>query len=123
MRALWLAVAVAGCGGSGSSTAPLPSTTGLVVAIQYPGRDVHDLSISGATVLTARHFGPYVLAASTLPSGGTVGFVFDPSDAGDAMVCGTARDAIGMVDSTACDLFKVRAEQVMQGTLVLQETR
>jgi hypothetical protein len=120
MRALTLALLVVGCGGSSSSS--LPSTTGLVVTIEYPGHSIHDLSISGATVVTSRHFGPYTVAASALPSGGSVGFVFDPTDAGDAMVCATAHDSVGMVDSTGCDMFKVHAEQIAQGTLVLQET-
>lgn len=120
MRWLFL-VAIVGCGGV-TPPSPLPSTTGLVVTIDYPGRDVQDISISGATTATSRHFGPYVLSSTTLPSGGSVGFVFDPNDAGDAMVCATARDKLGATDSTGCAMFRVRAEQVTQGTLTLQET-
>lgn len=119
MRWLVLALVAAGCGGSDAPT--LPSTTGLVVTIDYPGHDIQDVSVSGATTVSSRHFGPYVLSSSTLPSGGSVGFVFDPTDAGDAMVCATTRDNVGSTDATGCDMFRVRAQQITQGTLTLLE--
>lgn len=120
MRALpWVTLLVlAGCAG-GSAPSPSSSPTGLVVAVRYDGESVHDLSVSGATVVTARHFGPYVLTTATLPSGGTVGLVFDAGDAGAAMVCAEAHSASGSVLATNCGAFTIVANEVRNAEMDL----
>jgi hypothetical protein len=115
--ALALTVALAGCGAASPPTAPAP-VTGLVVAILYSG-DVASIKVSGAAEASGRHFGPWTLSSQTLTSGATVGFIFDPSDGGSAMICAETRDPNGQLIDVACGLFPVRAGEVMNGSLTL----
>lgn len=121
MRAALVALAAAGlaagCGAPADSSAP---TTGLVVAVHYDPDHVHELMLRGATAMTGRKFGPYVLSDDQLPPGGTVGFVFDASDEGSVLVCGDARDDGGNVLASDCDQFDVRADLVSHGDLTLR---
>ncbi len=109
---------LAGCAGAGSSGAP-PPTTGLVLSLHFDHTDVLQVALSGATSATARRFGPYLVAVSALPRDGTVGFVFDASDAGTAMVCGESRDVTGQVLASGCDTFDVVGDEVTHGSLTL----
>jgi hypothetical protein len=95
------------------------SPTGLSIEIDY-GDGVVSVAVSGDAEATARAFGPYVLSSTALVSGGTVGLLFDPSDAGGARVCAEARDASGAAIASACGLFDVRAGEVGHGTLTLR---
>ena len=124
MRAHVVAAAVtvasltlAGCGGASPAT---PAVTGLVVAIRYFG-DVATVDVSGAAEASGRHFGPWSLPSSSLASGGTVGFIFDPSDGGSAMICADSRDAQGNTLDMTCGMFPVRAGEVMNGALTLHD--
>jgi hypothetical protein len=111
--ALGLAIGLAGCSGSP------PPVTGLVVAIDYDGA-VATVAVTGAALATGRHFGPYQLSTASLASGGTVGLVFDPSDAGDASICAEARDAAGNRLDFVCQQFAVQAGAVGNGTIRLR---
>ena len=128
MRALAVAalVALAGCGngsgGSGSDGMP-PATTGLVLTLHYTRYNVQAVSLSGATYKTSRRFGPYVVAQDDLPRDSTVGFVFDASDEGTAMVCGESRDDNGNVLGQGCDTFDIIGKEVTHGSLTLIDTR
>ena len=116
------AVVVAALGLAGCAAPPpaTPAVTGLVVAIDYAG-DVATVSVSGAAEASGRHFGPWRLSSSSLTSGGTVGFIFDESDGGSAMICAQSRDGNGNSIDMTCDLFPVRAGEVMTGTLTLND--
>jgi hypothetical protein len=122
MRAAVLAVlvAVAGCAGvnDGSGTTP-PPTTGLVLELHFDHTNVMQVALTGATYATSRHFGPYVVAEKALPRDSTVGFVFDDSDAGTAMICAESHDVTGKVLASGCDTFDVVSAQVTQGSLTL----
>jgi hypothetical protein len=113
-----LALALAGCGAAPPPPVSPPPVTGLVVAINYGG-NVSTIQISGAAEASGRHFGPWSLSARTLTSGATVGFIFDPSDGGSAMICAESRDAFGNRIDVACGLFPIRANQVENGSLTL----
>jgi hypothetical protein len=115
--ALTLVAALAAC--SAPPPAPAP-VTGLVVAIHYRG-DVATISVSGAAEASGRRFGPFILSSDTLTSGATVGFIFDASDGGSAMICAESRDPTGQSIDYACGIFPVRANQVMNGTLSLHD--
>jgi hypothetical protein len=118
MRALLLAIVASaiGCGATGGAA---PPTTGLVVAIQYDDEGIDEIAVHGAAAMSGREFGPYVVRAAQLPSGGTVGLVFAADDAGDAMVCAEARDDRGDVQASDCDQFDIRAGDVTHGELRL----
>lgn len=119
-------VALAGCGsggsGSGGDGMP-PATTGLVLTLHYTRYNVQAVSLSGATYKTSRRFGPYVVAQDDLPRDSTVGFVFDASDEGTAMVCGESRDDSGNVLGQGCDTFDIIGKEVTHGSLTLIDTR
>ena len=117
LAAVVAAIAVAGCA---APPAPAPPVTGLVVAIDYSG-DVATVSVSGAAEASGRHFGPWRLSSASLASGATVGFIFDEADGGSAMICAQSRDASGNTIDMTCDLFPVRAGEVMTGTLTLHD--
>jgi hypothetical protein len=117
--ALALALALAGCGAAPTVSAPSPPVTGLVVAIHYSGA-VNTIQVSGAAEASGRRFGPWTLPATTLTPGATVGFIFDASDGGSAMICAESRDAFGVRIDIACGLFPIRANQVMNGALTLE---
>ena len=126
LRALAIvAVALAGCaapsgdaGGGGADMLEAPAT-GLVLALDYDHRNVVEVSLSGATYSSQRKFGPYVVAEKAMPSDDTVGFVFDPSDAGRAMICGETHDFSGHVLASGCDTFSIRSESVNHDSLTL----
>ena len=58
---------------------------------------------------------------SSLPRDSTVGFVFDASDEGTAMVCGESHDLSGMVLAAGCDTFDVVSAEVTHGSLTLND--
>jgi hypothetical protein len=118
--AVAFALVVAGCAGAGSDgSGTLDATTGLVLALHFDHSNVESVALSGATAATSRRFGPYVVSEDDLPRNGTVGFVFDASDAGSAMICGDSHDATGNVLSSGCDTFDIVSGQVGNGTLTL----
>jgi hypothetical protein len=124
MRALAVAVAfvLAGCAGAatdGTSSNGTIEPTGLVLSLHFDRSNVHEIAFSGATSVSARRFGPYVVAEDDLPRDGTVGFVFDASDAGSAMICGESHDSTGKVLASGCDTFDVVEGNVEHGSLTL----
>ncbi|MCU1277042.1 MAG: hypothetical protein JWM53_588 [bacterium] len=121
MRALVLVglVAVTGCGASDGSGSTPPPPTGLVLALHFDHTDVMQVALNGATYATSRHFGPYLVAEKALPRDSTVGFVFDASDAGTAMVCAESHDLVGKVLASACDTFDIVGAEVTHGSLTL----
>jgi hypothetical protein len=121
MRAVALAalVALAGCGTSGDGNQPPPPATGLVLTLHFDHTDVEAVALSGSTFATSRRFGPYVVAENALPRDSTVGFVFDPTDEGTAMICGESHDGNGNVMQSACDTFDIIGGQVTKGSLTL----
>ncbi|MCU1278489.1 MAG: hypothetical protein JWM53_2035 [bacterium] len=126
MRAAILAasIAVCGCSGSGSDTVtPPPPPTGLVLALHFDHTNVMQVQLDGATMTTSRRFGPYMVAEKALPRDGTVGFVFDPSDAGMAMVCAESHDFTGQVLQSGCDNYDVVSAQVTHDSLTLYNSR
>ena len=116
-RRLALAVTLAGGLLAGCGSAPV---TGLTVAIRYDGSDIASIAVSGTVDDNGRTFGPYDLTTTALASGGTVGLVFDPSDAGFVTVCADARDQSGHVLDTDCESMRVRANEVGEGSLSLR---
>ncbi len=120
--AVAVALAVAGCASAGSDgSAALDATTGLVLALHFDHSNVESVALSGATA-AARRFGPYVVSENDLPRDSTVGFVFDASDAGMAMVCGESHDSSGNVLSSGCDTFAIVGDEVENGTLTLWDS-
>lgn len=118
------ALALAGCAGATSDgNGTSAATTGLVIALHFDHNNVHEVALSGATYATSRKFGPYVVDEDNLPHDSTVGFVFDPGDAGTAMVCGEAHDSSGRVLASGCDTFDVVAGDVQHGSLTLWDSR
>jgi hypothetical protein len=106
---------LAACGGD-------PQTTGLVVKVEYLASSIDRLAVSGFTSMSARRFGPYQLTQKQLPSGATVGFVFDPTDAGQATICAEAWGATAdLISASACATFDVHAYAIGNGTLQLKE--
>src|SRR4051794_13494047 len=113
MRALLLVAAMGAlvaCSGATPAPAPAP-TTGMTLTVEYFDR-LSTISLSGSTFATSRKFGPYVLSASKLESGDTVGFTFDAADAGATMICADGRDRDGFTDASSCGVFVVRAGEI-----------
>jgi len=123
MRTALLAavVALAGCGSSSDASQPPPPTTGLVLSLHFDHWNVEAVTLSGATFASSRRFGPYVVAESALPRDSTVGFVFDPSDEGTAMVCGQSHDDSGNLMQSGCDTFDIVSATVTKGSLTLSD--
>jgi hypothetical protein len=80
---------------------------------------VQTVSMSGSTFTSSRRFGPYVVTEDDLPRDSTVGFVFDATDAGTAMICGESHDNSGQVMQAGCDTFDIIAAAVTKGSLTL----
>jgi len=122
--ALAVVACLAGCSSSSSSdgTSMPPETTGLVLTLHFSHYNVKAVSLSGATYASSRRFGPYVVAEDDLPRDSTVGFVFDPDDAGTAMICGESHDDHGNVLQEGCDTFDIIAADVTKGSLTLVNT-
>jgi hypothetical protein len=112
------AILLAGCGAA-PSTMTSPPVTGLVVTVNYEG-EVATVELNGAAA-TGRRFGPWTLPTAKLASGGTVGFVFDPSDAGSALICAQSRNREGLTLDVQCQTFVVRADEVVNGALSLRD--
>ena len=121
MRALALGVVVAlgGCAGAGGGSSATADPTGLVLTLHFDHTNVMTVELSGATYATARRFGPFVVAEDALPRDSTVGLVFDPGDAGTAMVCAESHDVTGKVLGAGCDTFDVVGDEVTHGSLTL----
>ena len=121
--ALAVLACLAGCAGSASDgsggNGTPPPTTGLVLTLHFTHYNVKAVSLSGATYATSRRFGPYVVAEDDLPRDSTVGFVFDASDEGTAMVCGESYGDTGTVLAQGCDTFDIIGAQVTHGSLTL----
>ena len=118
--AVALALFVAGCAGANSDGGSgLDATTGLVLSLHFDHSNVQSVALSGATSSTARRFGPYVVSEDDLPKNSTVGFVFDASDAGTAMVCGESHDSSGNVLASGCGNFDIVGGQVEDGSLTM----
>ena len=126
LAAAVLALGLAGCAGAGSTgsdgSGATAATTGLVLSLRFNRSNVHEVALSGATATTSRRFGPYVVDENDLPRDGTIGFVFDASDAGTAMICGESHDSTGKVLASGCDTFDVVGGSVETGSLTLWDT-
>jgi hypothetical protein len=116
MRTLLLALFLFACGGP--SAQPAPGQTALVLQVNYSVSGVDHWHITGVVLTTGRSFGPYDAQGDNVSSGQTVGLVFDPSDAGAAMVCVEARDGI-TPRASACSAFQIKANDVSQGSIDL----
>lgn len=122
--ALAACFALAGCAGAATDgTGTIAATTGLVIQLHFDHTNVHEVALSGATYTTSRKFGPYIVNENDLPHDSTVGFVFDASDAGMAMICGETHDSSGKVLASGCDTFDVVGGQVEDDTLTLWDGR
>ena len=123
-RAPRSSLALGGCAGAASRRQRQQRRhrrlTGLVLSLHFDRDNVDEVALSGATSTTSRRFGPYVVAETTLPRDGTVGFVFDASDAG------TRHDLrrVARLDAARCcaglrHLRRRRGQQVEHGSLTL----
>lgn len=119
--ALAIVVALAGCGSPSGAAGAQSPPTGLVLSLRFDHTGVDVVSLSGATSISARRFGPYVVAERALPRDSTVGFVFDAADAGTAMVCAESHDLAGNVVQRGCDTFDIIATEVTKGSLTLDD--
>jgi hypothetical protein len=115
MRWLLLAVFALGCGGS----PPAPPETALVLTVNYNDGEVDHWHITGVALASGRPFGPYDAHGSQVQSGQTVGLIFDPSDAGAAMVCVEGREGTTL-RVNACGMFEIKANELSQGSIDLQ---
>lgn len=122
MRALAAALLLAGCGSSSTGSGGLqPPATGVVLTVHYDRNNVLSLSFSGATYTSQRRFGPYTVAEQSMPSDHTVGFVFDPSDAGKTMICGESHDGSGHVLQMNCDSYTIESGSITYDDLTLYD--
>jgi len=125
MRAAVLACGLAAlasltaCAGAGDGSATSAQSTGIVLTLHFDHYQVQTVSLSGSTFATSRRFGPYVVSEDDLPRDSTVGFVFEPDDAGTAMICGESHDDTGQVRQAGCDYFDVVAASVTKDSLTL----
>jgi hypothetical protein len=98
-----------------------PSPTGLVLTLHFDHSNVMQVALTGATIATSRRFGPYLVAEKSLPRDSTVGFVFDASDAGMAMICAESHDLVGKVLASGCDNYDLVGAQVIRDSLTLYD--
>jgi hypothetical protein len=96
-----------------------PTTTGLVLSVKYDKDGIVRLTMSGATAVTGRKFGPYEVSPTKLAPGQTAGFLFDPEDAGGVMVCAEAFKRDGDLEANGCGTYELRAGEVVTGILTL----
>ena len=115
MRWLALALFALACGGTPQSN----GQTALVLTVMYNDNNIDHWHITGVALASGRAFGPYNASGDQVQSGATVGLVFDPNDAGTAMVCVEGRDGSTPV-ANACGMFAIKADEVSRGTIVLQ---
>ncbi len=114
MRALLPSLLLLGaCGGAPASP------TAVSLEVDYDNSGVATMSVNGAAGTVARRFGPYDVKANDLPSGGTIGLVFDPSDAGGSMVCVQSRASDGKAKDSGCTMFDIRAGEITTARVVL----
>jgi hypothetical protein len=103
------ALVAAGCGaapaGNGADGGSGP--TGLSLTVNWGGSGVDHFSVTGTVAVNSRKFGPFDVAESKLPSGDTIGLVFDSSDAGDGMACVNAVESDGHVRDNDCTMFSI----------------
>src|SRR2546429_5731963 len=119
MRWLALVVFAVACG-DGATSAALsmdpelpPDQTALVVRVTYRESNVVALHVTGVALAHGRSFGPFdATSPDAVQSGATIGLLFDPADAGGAMVCIQARGDDGEVRASACGSFALRAHEV-----------
>jgi hypothetical protein len=114
-----LALEAAACGGTAApAPAASPPETALVLTIMYRDQTFDTLHLTGVTLATGRPFGPFEAHGSEVRPGATMALLFDPSDAGSAMVC---VEGLVFNDTRAadCGMFPIVANQTSQGTLEL----
>ena len=122
MRAAAGVLLFALCGCGGGTTNPAPGQTALVVKVTYDDSNIDHWHITGVALSSGRSFGPFDASGNQVQSGETVGLIFDPDDAGTAMVCIEGREGTSP-RASACGMFGVTANQVAHGTLDLHSTR
>jgi hypothetical protein len=93
--------------------------TALALSVRYSGSSVVTLSVTGVASAPNRHFGPYSVDARKVPSGGSIGLVFDPSDAGSAMACVSSIEDDGRVRNSDCTGFQIVASTVTKAQVDL----
>jgi hypothetical protein len=126
-----LALLLAGCdgasapidpgGGSASTPPSAASPTAASITVTYEYSSIASLSVNGTAHAHGRKFGPYVLTADQLPSGDTLGLVFDPSDAGDTNLCITGLEDDGSKKAEGCVSFQLIANQMVQAEVELHQ--
>jgi hypothetical protein len=108
-------LAAAACGpASGGS-----DVTGLTVTVRYTSPRIATISIDGDARASDRSFGPYTLTTTELVSGGSVGLVFDPGDAGDVHLCADALDKQGDRLDRTCSNATLVADHVVPAALLI----
>jgi hypothetical protein len=93
--------------------------TGLTVTVRYQGPRIATISLDGEARASGRDIGPYTLSTRELVSGGSVGLVFDPSDAGDLRLCADALDSDGDRRDRTCTNATLVANRVVTAALAL----
>jgi hypothetical protein len=117
MRVFVLALFAFACGGS---QAPAGETA-LVLQVNYTDDNIDHWHISGVVLSSGRAFGPYNASGDQVKTGETFGLVFDPSDAGTAMVCVEGRDG-STPRANACGMFEIKPNEVSHDSIDLQAT-
>jgi hypothetical protein len=79
----------------------------VALLVSWTGDNVTTFSVSGAVTVSARKFGPYDVPVDRVPTGGSIGLVFDSSDAGDGMACVSSVEGDGRVRDSDCATFAI----------------
>jgi hypothetical protein len=95
------------------------AVTGLTVTVRYTSPRIATITIDGDAHASNRSFGPYALTTTELVSGGSVGLVFDPSDAGDLRLCAEALDDEGDRLDKSCISATLVADHVVPTALTI----
>lgn len=123
MRLLALALLLAACGGSSTGTSS-GDQTAIVVQVDYSTDGIDQLHVTGVALAHVRRFGPFDITDDhKVHSGATIALLFDPGDAGTAMICVEGRDNNGNTQASSCGMFPVVAGEVTHGELSLDGSR
>jgi hypothetical protein len=94
--------------------------TGVAVAVTYRGDSVVSLSVTGLVNATTRKFGPYTESVDKVPSGGSIGLVFDPDEQGTGMTCISSIQDNGLVRDSDCTNFDIKPSTITHASIRLE---
>lgn len=94
--------------------------TGVAVAVTYRGDSVVSLSVTGLVNATTRKFGPYTESVDKVPSGGSIGLVFDPGEQGTGMTCISSVEDDGKVRDSDCTTFDIKPSAITHASIHLE---